>query len=165
VVGLFFIAEILFRRLGTHEITQMGGITKNAKYFSICFIIIMLGSVALPLTNGFVGEFLLLKGVYEYNVLAAAIAGLTIIFGAIYMLRLVQKSILGPEKSFTETFSELTFTEKATLLPLVAMVILFGIAPNLLLNITEPAVNQLLTIINFSPFNIRYFKPIFRLSQ
>ena len=108
----------------------------------------MLGSVALPLTNGFVGEFLLLKGVFEYNLWAGAVAGLTIILGAIYMLRLVQKSMFGTETKFTENFADLTFLEKATLLPIAVMVIVFGIAPNMLLKLTEPAVLQLLNIIN-----------------
>ena len=148
VVGLFFIAEIIFRRTNTHEITKLGGITKNTPNFTVYLIIIMLGSVALPLTNGFVGEFLLLKGVYENNNWIGAIAGLTIIFGAIYMLRMVQKTMFGEANALTENFSDLTFTEKATLFPIAFLIILFGIAPNILLKLTEPAVNQLLTIIN-----------------
>lgn len=148
VVGLFFIAEIIFRRTNTHEITKLGGITKNTPNFTVYLIIIMLGSVALPLTNGFVGEFLLLKGVYEYNNWMGAIAGLTIIFGAIYMLRMVQKTMFGEANTLTEKFTDLTFTEKATLLPIAFLIILFGIAPNILLKLTDPAVNQLLTIIN-----------------
>jgi NADH-quinone oxidoreductase subunit M len=108
----------------------------------------MLGSVALPLTNGFVGEFLLLKGVYEYNAWAGAIAGLTIILGAVYMLRLVQKSMFGNTTSLTDGFTDLTLSEKATLLPLAFMVIWFGLAPNTFLTVSEPAVAQLLTLIS-----------------
>ncbi len=148
VVGLFFIAEIIFRRTNTHDISKLGGITKNTPNLTIYFIIVMLGSVALPLTNGFIGEFLLLKGVYEYNNWAGAVAGLTIIFGAIYMLRMVQKSMFGNSNSITENISDLTFSEKATLLPIAILIIFFGIVPNILLKLTEPAVSQLLTIIN-----------------
>lgn len=148
VVGLFFVAEIIFRRTGTHNLDKLGAITKNTPNLTVYFIVIMLGSVALPLTNGFVGEFLLLKGVYEYNIWAGAVSGLTIILGAIYMLRLVQKSMFGSGNSTTESFTDLTFSEKATLLPIAILVIILGIAPNILLRLTEPAVNQLLTIIN-----------------
>ncbi len=148
VVGLFFIAEIIFRRTQTHDISKLGAITKNTPNLTVYFIIIMLGSVALPLTNGFVGEFLLLKGVYEYNAWAGTIAGLTIILGAIYMLRMVQKSMFGGSSELTDSFLDLSFSEKATLLPIAILIIFFGIAPNLLLKLTEPAVNQLLTIIN-----------------
>jgi NADH-quinone oxidoreductase subunit M len=148
VVGLFFIAEIIYRRTHTHDLDKLGGITKNTPNFTVYFIILMLGSVALPLTNGFVGEFLLLKGVYEYNMWVGAAAGLTIILGAVYMLRLVQKSMFGSENTVTDGFTDLTFSEKATLLPLAILVIFFGLAPNILLKLTEPAVNQLLLLIN-----------------
>jgi NADH-quinone oxidoreductase subunit M len=148
VVGLFFVAEIIFRRTNTHDLDKLGAITKNTPNLTVYFIVIMLGSVALPLTNGFVGEFLLLKGVFEYNYWAGAIAGLTIILGAIYMLRLVQKAMFGRSKSITENFTDLSFSEKATLLPIALLVIVLGIAPNFLLKLTEPAVNQLITIIN-----------------
>jgi NADH-quinone oxidoreductase subunit M len=148
VVGLFFVAEIIFRRTNTHNLSELGAITKNTPNLTVYFIVIVLGSVALPLTNGFVGEFLLLKGVYEYNALAGAIAGVTIILGAIYMLRLVQKSMFGNESSLTKNFTDLTLSEKATFLPIVLLVIVLGIAPNYLLKLTEPAVNQLISIIN-----------------
>ena len=148
VVGLFFVAEIIFRRTKTHNLESLGAITQNTPNLTVYFIVIMLGSVALPLTNGFVGEFLLLKGVYEYNAIAGAVAGLTIILGAIYMLRLVQKTMFGSKTDLTQNFTDLSFSEKATLLPVAILVIILGIAPNLLLKLTEPAVNQLLTIIN-----------------
>src|SRR5690606_23972894 len=57
-VGLFFIADILMTRLKTRNLAELGGIVNNQKLFAIAFMIIMLGTVALPLTNGFVGEFL-----------------------------------------------------------------------------------------------------------
>jgi NADH-quinone oxidoreductase subunit M len=148
VVGLFFVAEIIFRRTNTHNLSDLGAITKNTPNLTVYFIVIVLGSVALPLTNGFVGEFLLLKGLYEYHVWAGAVAGLTIILGAIYMLRLVQKSMFGGEKTLTDTFTDLTFSEKATFLPIALLVIILGIAPNYLLKLTEPAVNQLVALIN-----------------
>ncbi len=148
VVGLFFIAEIVARRTGTNNLNELGGITKNARYFTIAFIIIMLGSVALPMTNGFVGEFLLLKSLFDYNAWIAAIAGISIILGAVYMLRMVQKSMFGPDKPLTQNFRDLSTNELWALIPVVFLVIVFGVAPNFLLQLCEPAVNQLLTIIN-----------------
>jgi NADH-quinone oxidoreductase subunit M len=148
VVGLFFVVEVIQQRTKSRELESLGGITQTTPFLTVTFIILMLGSVALPLTNGFVGEFLLLKGVYEYNAWAGAIAGLTIILGAVYMLRLVQKSMFGNTTSLTEGFTDLTFSEKATLLPLAFMVIWFGLAPNTFLTVSEPAVAQLLTLIS-----------------
>jgi NADH-quinone oxidoreductase subunit M len=147
VVGLFFIVEIIQQRTNSRELARLGGITQTTPNLTVYFIILMLGSVAMPLTNGFVGEFLLLKGVYQYNAWAGAIAGLTIILGAVYMLRMVQKSMFGITSKITDGFADLTLSEKVVLFPLSFMVIWLGIAPNMFLKFTEPAVTQLLSII------------------
>jgi len=149
VVGLFFIVEIIFSRTKTRNIEQLGGITQRTPNLTVYFMILMLGSVALPLTNGFVGEFLLLRGVYESNVWIGAIAGTTIILGAVYMLRLFQKSMFGNKSSFTEHFADLSFSERAVLLPLVVMVFWMGLYPNSFLKLTEPAVSNLLQMIHY----------------
>jgi NADH-quinone oxidoreductase subunit M len=148
VVGLFFIIDIIFSRTNTREITSLGGITQHAKALSIFFMILLLGSVALPLTNGFVGEFLLLSGVFQYNNWFGAVAGLTIILGAVYMLRMFQGVMFGPKSEATMVFADLTMNEKAVLIPLVIMVFWIGLFPNTFLSISEPAVGNLLNIIN-----------------
>lgn len=149
VVGLFFIVEIIFSRTKTRNIDQLGGITQRTPNLTVYFVILMLGSVALPLTNGFVGEFLLLRGVYESNIWLGAIAGTTIILGAVYMLRLFQKSMFGNKTSFTEHFADLSFSERAVLVPLVVMVFWMGLYPNSFLKLTEPAVSNLLQMIHY----------------
>ncbi len=148
VVGMFFVLDIIIRRLNTREIASMGGIAKSAPQLAICFLIILLGSVALPLTNGFIGEFLLLMGVYQYNIWAAAIAGLTIIFGAVYMLRLYQQVMLGGTNAATEKFADIDFTEKAVLYTICALVIIIGVYPQPILKISEPAVTALIEQVN-----------------
>lgn len=148
VVGLFFIIDIIFSRTNTREITSLGGITQTTPALSICFMILLLGSVALPLTNGFVGEFLLLSGVFQYNAWFGAAAGLTIILGAVYMLRMFQGVMFGPKSEATAVFADLTMSEKAVLIPLVIMVFWIGLFPNTFLSISEPAVGNLLNIIN-----------------
>ncbi|MFN8358158.1 MAG: NADH-quinone oxidoreductase subunit M [Spirosomataceae bacterium] len=147
VVGLFFVAEIIYSRTKSRELEKLGGITQNTPHLTVYFMILMLGSVALPLTNGFVGEFLLLKGVYEYNNWLGAVAGLTIILGAVYMLRMFQRSMFGEQNTRTETFADLNFSEKAVLLPLAILVFWMGLFPNFFLKISEPAVNQLVSLI------------------
>jgi NADH-quinone oxidoreductase subunit M len=148
VVGLFFIVDIIARRTNTRHIVNLGGITQSAPALSIMFMVLLLGAVALPLTNGFVGEFLLLMGVYQYNAWMGAVAGLTIILGAVYMLRMFQGVMFGEKSSLTATFTDLTGTEKAVLIPLVIMVFWIGLHPNTFLHLTEPAVGNLLNIIN-----------------
>ena len=148
VVGLFFIIDIIFSRTNNREITSLGGITQNAKVLSIFFMILMMGSIALPLTNGFIGEFLLLMGVYKYNAWFGAVAGLTIILAAVYMLRMFQGVMFGTKSEHTNAFTDLTLNEKAVLIPLIIMVFWIGLFPNTFLSISEPAVGNLLSIIN-----------------
>lgn len=145
VVGLFFVADIIQNRTKTREIPDLGGIRLKAPFFSTAFMIIMLGAVALPLTNGFVGEFLLINGVFQYSPAMAGFGGLTIILGAVYMFRAYQRSILGETSLETESFTDLTMNEKAVLIPLLIMVILIGVFPNIFLKVSEPAVTKLLS--------------------
>ncbi|RCH54602.1 NADH-quinone oxidoreductase subunit M [Mucilaginibacter hurinus] len=142
VVGLFFIWDIISRRLQTREIANLGGIAKVAPLFSIAFLIILLGTVALPLTNGFIGEFLLLKSVYNYSIWLAAVAGLTIIFGAVYMLRMYKNTMQGETNALTATFTDLRGSEKVVLGIICALVIIIGVYPQPILHISEAAVNN-----------------------
>ncbi len=143
VVGLFFIAELISRRTHTNEMNELGGIRIHAPQFATYFIIILLASIALPLTNGFVGEFLLLNGVFQYNSTLAAIAGLSIILAAVYSLRAFQKISLGEANNRTIKFPELTLQEKCVLVPLIIMIFWIGIFPDTLLSIAGPSVEAL----------------------
>lgn len=129
VVGLFFIADMIEQRTKTRDMDHIGGLRTTAPGFATYFMIIMLASVALPLTNGFVGEFLLINGIFQYNHILAAFAGLTIILGAVYMLKAYMKISLGEAKSVAKHFAPLTITEKAVLIPIVIMIFWIGIYP------------------------------------
>jgi len=148
-IGLFYCADIIQNRLGDRLTEGKGGIRLVAPWFATLFAIVMLGTVALPLTNGFVGEFLLLIGFAEYSVWFAAIAGLTVIFSAVYMLRMYQLVILGENNTSSNfTFTDLFASEKIVLVILALLVIFLGVYPQPILKLTEPAVMQLLQQIN-----------------
>jgi NADH-quinone oxidoreductase subunit M len=148
VIGLFFIIDIIINRLNTREISAMGGIAKVAPQFAIVFLIILLGTVALPLTNGFIGEFLLLNAVYQYQIWAAAIAGLTIIFGAVYMLRMYKNVMQGQLNDLTASFKDIRGTEILVLGIICVLVIVIGVYPKPILHISEAAVNGLINQVN-----------------
>ncbi|MBM3401711.1 MAG: NADH-quinone oxidoreductase subunit M [Bacteroidetes bacterium] len=148
VVGMFFIADILIRRMNTRDMNQMGGIAKPTPLLACTFLVVLLGTVALPLTNGFVGEFLLLIGIYNHGIWLAIASGLTIIFGAVYMLSMYQKVMLGPVHSSTAVINDLDGTEKAVLFVISILVIFIGIYPQPILNISEAAVVNLLEQVN-----------------
>jgi NADH-quinone oxidoreductase subunit M len=143
VVGLFFIVDMLQTRFNTRNIDLMGGIRNMSPQFAVLFLIVLLGSVALPLTNGFIGEFLLINGVYQFNAWLAAFAGLTVILGAVYMLRSYQSIMLGETSLVTSVFPPLESYEKAVLFIICAAIIVFGIYPKPLLDIAEPSVVKL----------------------
>lgn len=148
IVGLFYVIDIIVSRTSTQEIATLGGIRNNAPVFTSAFIVILLGSVALPLTSGFVGEFMLINAVFQYSVVSGAFAALTMVLGAVYMLRSFQTTMLGDTSVSTKVFPDLDAQEKWVLYPIVIMVILIGIYPAPLLGISEAAVDNLLTILS-----------------
>ena len=148
IVGLFYIIDIIIARTATQEIASLGGIRTSAPLFNSAFIIILLGSIALPLTSGFVGEFLLINAVFQYNFVSGAFAALTMIFGAVYMLRSFQMTMLGESNAITKGFPDLDKQEKWVLYPIVIMVLLIGVYPAPLMKISEVAVDDLLSIIS-----------------
>ena len=148
IVGLFYIIDIIFSRTTTQEIASLGGIRNEAPIFTTVFVVIMLGSVALPLTSGFVGEFLLINSVFQFNTIVGAFAGLTMILGAVYMLRSFQLTMLGETNVKTQNFIDLGLNEKLVLYPIAILVIVIGIYPAPLLKISEAAVENLYQVIS-----------------
>ncbi len=143
VVGMFFIWEIISSRLNTRQISELGGIAKVAPKFALAFLIITLGTVALPLTNGFVGEFLLLSGIFSINIWLASFAGLTMIFGAVYMLRMYKSVMQGETNALTAVFADISGSEKLVLGTICALIIVIGVYPQPILHISDAAVRQL----------------------
>jgi len=148
VIGLFFVIDIISRRINTRDISLMGGIAKSAPFLAASFIIIIMGTVALPLTNGFIGEFLLMNGIYQYNIWLVAIAGLTIIFGAVYMLRMYKQVMQGEVNSLTASFADVSGSEKVVLITICALIILIGVYPQPLQHISEASVTNLIEQVN-----------------
>ena len=144
VVGLFFVLDIISSRLKTNRISELGGIAKQAPILAITALIIVLGTVALPGTNGFIGEFLLLIGVYQYNSWLAVFAGLTIIFGAVYMFRMYQNIMLGKTNDLTITFTDVKGSEKVVLYTICALIIVLGVYPKPILQLSEASVQHLI---------------------
>jgi NADH-quinone oxidoreductase subunit M len=143
-IGLFFVYDIIESRMKHDDMNKMGGIREVNPTFAFLFFVIVMGSVALPMTSGFVGEFLLLLGLYQYNAMLAGMAGLTVILGAVYMLRAFQQMMLGPANELTKHFAPLTTHEKTVLGIVVALVVILGVYPDPILSISNPTVETLL---------------------
>lgn len=149
VVGLFFIIDMLEQRTGTRNLSEWGGFAKSMPKLAISFLIILMGAIGLPLTNGFVGEFLLLKGVFDYGVWYAAFAGLTLILGAVYMLRFYQKSMLGSLSTGHVEVKDIKGYEVVVLSIIVFFTLFLGIWPKAILHLSEASVTNLLNHIKF----------------
>lgn len=140
VVGFFLCYYMIVKRTKTDKISELGGIASVAPKFATIFMIVALANIALPLTNSFVGEFLILLGVFQSNHLIAVIAGLTIILSAVYMLKMYQKIMYGERTLATESFTDLTTGEVMLFVPIILSVFLVGIFPSFILQLLEGAV-------------------------
>ncbi|MBC7605796.1 MAG: NADH-quinone oxidoreductase subunit M [Burkholderiales bacterium] len=146
VVGLFFVAEIIFRRYETRTIAEMGGIRAQAPKFTSQFLILVLASVALPSTFNFIGEFTVLYSLSQVNLLFAILGGTTIILGAYYMLKMFQQVMLG--QTNTSVFKEVSFNEGLTLVVIIAVLFFFGLYPKPITDLITPSLENILIHIN-----------------
>jgi NADH-quinone oxidoreductase subunit M len=128
--ALFFIAAMLEDRRGTLHLRSFGGLWEQMPVFGRVFLIVTLSSVALPLTNSFVGEFMILNGAFQNMPWAGAIAVTGVIFSAVYMLWMFQRIMYGkPEKPEVKTMQDITASEASILFPFIALIFLLGLVP------------------------------------
>ncbi|KAF2079318.1 complex I subunit 4 family protein [Flavobacterium sharifuzzamanii] len=146
VVGLFFAAEVIFRRYETREISEMGGIRTQSPKFTSMFLILVLASVALPSTFNFVGEFTVLYSLSQINIWFAILGGTTIILGAYYMLRMFQHVMLGETNS--KVFADVTLNEGISFAVIIAVLLFFGFYPKPITDLITPSLENILQVIN-----------------
>ena len=140
VVGLFLVIELIEKSTGTRVLGELGGLAKNNALFMVFFMLIALGTVAVPFTNGFPGELLLLKSIYTYNPNLALMAGLTIIFCAVYIFRMVQFSMFGEGKG---EVASLKLNEILAFGILAVGIIGIGFMPQLIIDIVHNSIVQI----------------------
>ncbi len=135
---LFLLVGVLYDRRHTREMAEYGGVARIVPVTATLFIVSVLGSVGLPGLNGFIGEFLILGGVFRTNVWWAAFAATGMILGAIYLLTLVQKVFWGPVTvEANRGLTDMNGWELAGSLPLIALVVFLGVYPAPLLKLVE----------------------------
>jgi NADH-quinone oxidoreductase subunit M len=140
---------MIYERRHTRLIDDFGGLTKVVPVFAVFFMIITLSSIGLPGTNGFVGEFLILLGAFRSNPVYAAFATTGVILSAVYMLWMFQRVMFGELKNpANANLKDLSWGEKAVLIPLVVFVFWIGVYPNSFLRNMEGSLNGLLNQVN-----------------
>jgi len=143
VIGLWIVADVIEQQLGTRKFSELGGLAQKAPTLAILLVVMALANVALPLTNAFVGEFLLFNGLFQYNIWIAAVAGISIILSAVYTLNMIQKIFYGNTVEKTNNAVEIDFNVQVVLSVLVVMVLVMGVYPQPIIDLTKDTVNAI----------------------
>lgn len=135
--ALFICCDFIARFRGSRQVADLGGIWSDSPLFSRLLLLFTFSSVALPLTNGFVGEFIILLGAFPKFPIQTSIAAAGAVGSAVYMLWMIQRVIYGAKKSDNSKVISLGVSERSVLLALALMIIGIGIAPSPLLAIAS----------------------------
>ncbi len=147
--ALFMLVGMIYERRHTKLMSEFGGIAAVMPKFAIIFGIMLMASVGLPLTIGFVGEFLVLLGFYQVSPMMTILAGTSIILGAVYMLRVMKHTFFGPlDNEENKKLKDLNTRETWSLIPLVAIVIWLGVYPKPVLEPIDNSIKVLLSFMN-----------------
>lgn len=156
--ALFLLVGMVYDRRHTRMIKDFGGLAKQMPVYAICFMIIALSSIGLPGMNGFVGEFLILLGIFQINAMWAAAATSGIIFAACYILWMFQRvmfmELKNPENM---KLPDMNLRELITIVPIIILVFWIGLYPKPFLKTFDASVSHLLTKVH--PDNFRPAKP------
>ncbi|HEY9129709.1 MAG TPA: NADH-quinone oxidoreductase subunit M [Sulfurovum sp.] len=145
--ALFMLVGVIYDRRHTKLMSEFGGLASVMPKYAVIFGIMLMAAVGLPLTIGFVGEFLVLLGFYQVSPMMTIIAGSSIILGAVYMLAVFKKSFFGPiTNEENKKLKDLDRKETWSLVPLVAIVIWLGVYPKPVLG---PIDNSVKAMLNF----------------
>lgn len=144
IIGLWVVADAIEQQLGTRKFSELGGLAQKAPVLAILFAVMAFANIALPLTNAFVGEFLMFNGLFQYNIWMAAVAGISIILAAVYTLNMVQKIFLGNTVAVTAKAHEASKNVQWVLIILVIGVLALGIYPQPLIDLTKDTVTAII---------------------
>ena len=143
--ALFLCVGVVYDRLHTREITRYGGLVNNMPRYATIFMLFMLASVGLPGTSGFVGEFLVLLGVYQVSTLTTFLAATGLVLGAAYMLYLYKRVVFGQlTKADVKAMTDVSCREVAVFVPLIGLVLWMGIYPSSFINPMAPALEKVI---------------------
>ena len=144
VLGLWIVADIIEQQTGTRSMQQMGGLAKKQPTLAILLVGFSLANIALPLTNAFVGEFLMFNSLFQYNVWVGAAAGVSIILAAIYTLNMVQKVAYGEVSTQINQMQTINKPAQIVLIVLLIIVFVTGVFPQPLFDLTADSLQQII---------------------
>ncbi len=143
--ALFLSVGVVYDRLHTREISVYGGVVKKMPVFAALFLVFTMANVGLPGTSGFVGEFLSLIGVFKVNIYVAIFATTGVILSAAYALWLYKRVVFGEiTNKAIEELKDINAREYMILFPLAILIILFGVYPNMIIELTSASASNLI---------------------
>jgi NADH-quinone oxidoreductase subunit M len=144
--ALFLLVGMIYERTHSREISRYGGLAAVMPIFTIGFFIITLASIAVPMTNGFIGEFLILLGTYKTSPFAAYFAVSGVVLGAVYMLWMFKRVFFGEKGELVRDehhpLKDLNWREITVLAPLILMVFWMGLFPNQFLGVSKASLDH-----------------------
>lgn len=143
--GLFILAAMLTERTGTSRISNLGGLAKRWPVMAALFTLVLFSSVGLPGLNGFVGEFIILVGVFQVAPIAAVIAASGVLLAAVYLVWMFQRTMHSEDSGMGGGKGDLSWREIATLVPIVVLIVWIGVFPTTFLGKVESSVGTLVT--------------------
>lgn len=146
IIGLWIVVDIVERQTGIRKMSELGGLAQQAPWLAVLLVTVALANIALPLTNAFIGEFLMFSGLFAYNPWYAAIAGISIILAAVYTLGMIQKVFFGSINDNLKV-ADLKVTESIALVAIVIMIIVAGVYPEPMLNLGRATAQQVTALI------------------
>jgi NADH-quinone oxidoreductase subunit M len=147
--GLFLLVGVVYERRHTREISEYGGLSKVMPAYAAIFLVMTMSSIGLPALNGFIGEILILQGIFVVNKIWAAFAATGIVLGAAYMLWLYQRTMFGTiDNPKNENLPDLNLREWATFIPLLILAVWIGLYPKPFIDRLDSSVVRVMTRVN-----------------
>jgi NADH-quinone oxidoreductase subunit M len=145
--ALFILVGALYERKKTRNLNRLGGLAGRTPVLATFFVITMLSSVGLPGLNGFVGEFLLLMGSFQFAWWLGVLAATSVVLGAVYLLWMTQRVLFEKDRSPEKTgFGDFSLREKIVMTPMVLLMFLIGLFPAALTDRLEPAAREIIAV-------------------
>lgn len=150
IIGLWIVVNVIEQKFHTRKISELGGVAQRSPALAIFLVVIALANIGLPLTNGFVGEFMMFNGVFmskatSYNIIFTVSALISIILAAVYTLNMIKKVFYGNTSTATEAGGDIGLNVKLVLSVIVVLIIILGVYPKLMLSVTDQLSDAILS--------------------
>jgi NADH-quinone oxidoreductase subunit M len=153
IIGLWIVADVIEQKYGTRKMSELGGLAQQSPSLAILLVIVALANIALPLTNAFVGEFMMFNGVFsspatKYGLIDTIAAGICIILAAVYTLNMIRKVFYGNSNTLTASAGGTSAAVKVSLAIIVVLIFFMGVYPKPVLQLTSEVADNILKLMN-----------------